>query len=60
MLMEEDWRGHKLVANLNSSILFTRTQLLQLINRKQILDEERIIKQKEKKEGEKDKTIQER
>jgi hypothetical protein len=25
MKFEEDWRGHKLVANLNSSILFTRT-----------------------------------
>lgn len=58
--MEEDWRGYKLVANLNKSILFTRTQLLQLINRKQVLDEEKTIKTKEKKEGEKDKLIQER
>lgn len=60
LMMEEDWRGHKMVTDLNKSILFTRTQLLQLINRKQVLDEERVILQKEKKEGEKDKLIQER
>lgn len=60
LIMEEDWRGYKLVNQLNKSILFTRTQLLQLINRKQILDDEKTIKTKEKKEGEKDKLIQER
>lgn len=57
LMMEEDWRGFKLVQQLNKSILFTRTQLLQLINRKEILDNEKTIKTKEKKEGEKDKTI---
>lgn len=58
--MEEDWRGFKMVADLGKSILFTRTQLLQLINRKQVLDEERVKKQRDKKEGERDKAIQER
>jgi hypothetical protein len=28
LMMEEDWRGYKLVKELNKSILFTRTQLL--------------------------------
>jgi hypothetical protein len=34
MVNEEDWRGYKMVKNLKNTILFTRTQLLQLINRK--------------------------
>lgn len=42
MLNEEDWRGYKLAPDLRNSILFTRTQLLQLINRKRVLDEEYV------------------
>lgn len=57
---EEDWRGYKMVKDLNSSILFTRTQLLQLINRKQELKEEAEIKWAEKRAGEKDKQQQEK
>jgi hypothetical protein len=38
--MEEDWRGYYLPADLEKSIMFTRTQLLQLIKRKRELDEE--------------------
>jgi len=40
--MEEDWRGYFLPKDLNRSIMFTRTQLLQLIKRKRELDEEHI------------------
>ena len=39
---EEDYRGYYLPRELKDSILFTRTQLLQLINRKKELDEEMI------------------
>lgn len=39
---EEDWRGYQMAGDLNKSIMFTRTQLLQLINRKRELDEEYI------------------
>jgi len=28
LMNEEDWRGYKMVQDLNKSILFTRTQLL--------------------------------
>jgi len=37
---EEDYRGYFLPENLGHSVLFTRTQLLQLIDRKRELDEE--------------------
>lgn len=37
---EEDWRGYNMAGDLKKSIMFTRTQLLQLINRKRELDEE--------------------
>jgi len=37
---EEDYRGFYLPKDLKDSALFTRTQLLQLINRKKELDEE--------------------
>jgi len=40
ILNEEDWRGYFMPKDLKNSILFTRTQLLQLINRKRELDEE--------------------
>jgi len=60
LLNEDDWRGYKMVKDLKKSILFTRTQLLQLINRKQVLDEERVHLLKEKKEGEKEKSMKER
>ena len=39
-LAEEDWRGYYLPKSVNDSVLFTRTQLLQLIHRKLELDEE--------------------
>jgi len=39
---EEDWRGYQMAGDLKSSIMFTRTQLLQLINRKRELDEEYV------------------
>lgn len=38
---EADWRGYVLPADLKNSILFTRTQLLQLIDRKREIDDER-------------------
>ena len=60
MMNEEDWRGYQMVKDLKNSILFTRTQLLQLINRKQVLDEERVILHKKKKDGEKEKSIKEK
>lgn len=37
---EDDWRGYYLPKNLDKSIMFTRTQLLQLIKRKRELDEQ--------------------
>lgn len=37
-----DWRGCYLPETLKDSVLFTRTQLLELINRKRQLDEERV------------------
>lgn len=42
LLNELDDRGHFLPADLNKCILFTRTQLLQLINRIQELQQEQI------------------
>jgi hypothetical protein len=39
-LQEEDWRGHYMPKSIADSVLFTRTQLLQLIHRKLELDEE--------------------
>lgn len=42
-MQEEDWRGYKLPKQETDSVLFTRTQLLQLINRKKELDEEQQI-----------------
>lgn len=38
--LEEDWRGYFLPKSLGKSIMFTRTQLLQLIKRKKELDDE--------------------
>jgi hypothetical protein len=35
---EEDWRGFFLPKDLTNSVLFTRSQLLQLIDRKRELD----------------------
>jgi len=40
LMQEEDWRGYKLPKHELESVLFTRTQLLQLINRKKELDDE--------------------
>jgi len=40
LLSEEDWRGYFMPPDLKKSVLFTRTQLLQLINRKRVLDDE--------------------
>lgn len=37
---DEDWRGFYLPQDLSNTVLFTRTQLLQLIERKKQLDEE--------------------
>lgn len=34
---EDDWRGYYLPKDLKNSVLFTRTQLLQLINRQREL-----------------------
>lgn len=39
-IASEDWRGHFMPPSLNTSVLFTRTQLLKLIHRKLELDEE--------------------
>jgi len=39
-LASEDWRGHYMPPTLDTSVLFTRTQLLKLIHRKLELDEE--------------------
>ena len=60
LLNEEDWRGYKMVNDLNNSILFTRTQLLQLITRKEQLDKEKEKLTKEKREGEREKQIKEK
>ena len=51
---EPDYRGHYLPKDLKDSILFTRTQLLQLINRKRELDEEQINLDKQFKEYKRD------
>ena len=51
---EEDWRGYYMPRTLKDSILFTRTQLLQLINRKRELDEEQINLDKAFKDYKKD------
>ena len=40
MMSEEDWRGFYLPKDLTSSVLITRAQLLQLIDRKRELDDE--------------------
>jgi len=40
LINEEDDRGYFMAPHLKKSIMFTRTQLLQLINRKRELDEE--------------------
>jgi preprotein translocase subunit SecD len=40
LVNEQDWRGYFMPKSLKKSIMFTRTQLLQLINRKRELDEE--------------------
>jgi len=40
MIYQEDYRGFYLPGDLKSSVLFTRTQLLQLLNRKEVLDQE--------------------
>ena len=40
LMEEEDDRGYFLPTDLRNATLFTRTQLLQLINRKRELDEE--------------------
>ena len=47
---EEDYRGYYLPKNLDKCIMFTRTQLLQLIKRKRELDEEKISLEKHYKE----------
>lgn len=54
LMEEEDWRGYFLPKELKDSILFTRTQLLQLINRKRELDEEQINLDKQFKEYKRD------
>lgn len=46
-LAEEDYRGFFLPKELKDSVLFTRTQLLQLIDRKRELDEEITTLRKE-------------
>ena len=51
---EEDWRGFHMPKDLRKSIMFTRTQLLQLINRKRELDEEQISLNKAFKDYRKD------
>ena len=42
LINEEDWRGYFLPKDLKSSVLFTRMQLLSLITRKKVLDEEYV------------------
>jgi hypothetical protein len=44
---EEDWRGFYLPSDLTNSVLFTRSQLLQLIERKRELDVETALLKKE-------------
>ena len=51
-LAEEDWRGYFLPKNVEDSVLFTRTQLLQLIHRKLELDEEIDYLKKDQDEAE--------
>lgn len=51
---EEDWRGFYLPENLKNSILFTKIQLMQLIERKRFLDEEYLSLMKANKEYQRD------
>ena len=51
---EEDYRGFYLPRDLKDSVLFTRTQLLQLLTRKRELDEEQINLDKAFKEYKRD------
>ena len=51
-LQEEDWRGHYMPSSVDDSVLFTRTQLLQLIHRKLELDEEIEYLKKDQDEAE--------
>ena len=51
---EEDWRGYYLPENLKNSILFTKIQLMQLIERKRFLDEEYLSLMKANKEYQRD------
>lgn len=46
IISEEDWRGYFMAPDLKNSVIFTRTQLLQLINRKRVLEEEQFGLQK--------------
>jgi hypothetical protein len=46
IISEDDWRGYFMPADLKNSVIFTRTQLLQLINRKRVLEEEQFGLQK--------------
>jgi len=48
MHQESDWRGYTLPEDLKESVLFTRTQLLQLLNRKRELDEEYVSLKKQR------------
>lgn len=51
---EEDWRGFYLPKDLKNSILFTKIQLMQLIERKRFLDEEYLSLLKANKEYQRD------
>ena len=51
---EEDWRGFFLPKDLKNSILFTKIQLMQLIERKRFLDEEYLSLMKANKEYQRD------
>lgn len=42
IMNEDDWRGYYMPEDLKHSVMFTRTQLLQLINRKRVLEEEQV------------------
>lgn len=46
IISEDDWRGYFMPRDLKHSVIFTRTQLLQLINRKRVLEEEQFGLQK--------------
>lgn len=54
MADEEDYRGFFMPKDLKDSVLYTRTQLLSLINRKKELDEEQINLDKAFKEYKRD------